>query len=259
MRKSYVLFTFLISSIILSGCKKQVCDYCGKEKYCTKYDIVGTSRYICDDCINNPNSASNNVLSGYMAEPLDPALLGKQDSASEDSASENTDNPEADGSLADSSNQDLTASDNNSEVPQVTSEYETYSKNDIVNSFSALLSEYNIEPEASEDDKNIYEVKDNNGSTIIKFTFSKSDSGLLTLTVDRYTADCGSDYVSSCICASLAFLGTADYDGTGYTIYNSAVAHGNYTYDNCRFYYLENSDSGNSSDTPYASYEISYK
>ena len=62
---------------ILTACQEQICSYCGEEKVCQDYDVLGTTRHICEDCIDNPAiSTSGNVILDYASEYVDPSLYG---------------------------------------------------------------------------------------------------------------------------------------------------------------------------------------
>lgn len=52
--------------ILTTGCGKEVCSYCGESRFCDEYDINGTTRYICKDCLNDPNiGIYGNVVRDY--------------------------------------------------------------------------------------------------------------------------------------------------------------------------------------------------
>ncbi|MGN0345797.1 MAG: hypothetical protein ACI4DU_00760 [Lachnospiraceae bacterium] len=67
----------LVSSSVLYGCGEQVCSYCGEEKQCHEYDILGTTRFICEDCLNNPAASiiSGNVIQEYSDLPVSGNLV----------------------------------------------------------------------------------------------------------------------------------------------------------------------------------------
>ena len=52
--------------LLTTGCGKVVCSYCGESKFCDEYDINGTTRYICKDCLADPNiGIYGNVVRDY--------------------------------------------------------------------------------------------------------------------------------------------------------------------------------------------------
>ena len=69
MRRSCLRFKLLISVLLLlltAGCGKVVCSYCGESRFCDEYDINGTTRYICKDCLTDPNiGIYGNVVRDY--------------------------------------------------------------------------------------------------------------------------------------------------------------------------------------------------
>ncbi len=51
---------------LTTGCGRVVCSYCGESRFCDEYDINGTTRYICKDCLNDPNiGIYGNVVRDY--------------------------------------------------------------------------------------------------------------------------------------------------------------------------------------------------
>ncbi len=63
-----ILFSMLLLLMVLplSGCVRAVCSYCGEEKFCKEFDILGVKRNICSDCLSNPAiGISGNVVRDY--------------------------------------------------------------------------------------------------------------------------------------------------------------------------------------------------
>ncbi len=61
--KICIMLVFLLP---LSGCGREVCDYCGETRFCENYDINGTERHICKDCLNDPQiGIYGNVVREY--------------------------------------------------------------------------------------------------------------------------------------------------------------------------------------------------
>lgn len=275
---------FIITSLItlfLTGCEKQVCDYCGEEKYCGEYDILGTTRYICDTCLNSPTSGiSSNVANSYAAEPLPTAEPTGEVSVNNDSSSDSNQtandnmNPAqtsgsnidpgqaADGSTAESTpvqeqdaqgvqsaNNDNTDTTSTSAQQSGTNIYLT--RDEALSTISASLADSGLSISPDENASATYKVDSNGNPTGISIVFSSSNNGTLAASVTRDSSASDTDYATCCINTALAFLGSTDFSGTGYTLYNTALEHGNYNKDNCRFYYM---DDGNS-----ASFDISFK
>ncbi len=69
MKKSDFVLKLLIPFLFLlltTGCGKVVCSYCGESRFCEEYDINGTTRYICKDCLRDPNiGIYGNVVRDY--------------------------------------------------------------------------------------------------------------------------------------------------------------------------------------------------
>ncbi len=57
---------FLLCAFFLSACGREVCDFCGENKFCKEFDILGKTRFICRDCLNDPRIAiSGNMVRTY--------------------------------------------------------------------------------------------------------------------------------------------------------------------------------------------------
>ncbi|MCR4937460.1 MAG: hypothetical protein K5987_04805 [Lachnospiraceae bacterium] len=62
----FVIMLFFI--MLLTACGETTCDFCGESKVCEEFDIMGTTRHICRDCLENSAGAvSQNVARQYAA------------------------------------------------------------------------------------------------------------------------------------------------------------------------------------------------
>lgn len=274
-----------LSALVLTGCEKQVCDYCGEEKYCEEYDILGTTRYICDDCLNTPSAGvSGNVIAQYAAEalPTQEPSESSNDTADTESASDTTDSSSSSESVqtSDASQTSATATSSSdtgtSNIPESTTNSNTsatsndetttnapaaaapasstniyLTRDEALNTISASIADSGLTIVADDNASATYKIMSGGNSTGISIKFSNGNNGTLAASVTKSASSSDTDYATCCINTALAFLGSTDVSGTGYTLYNTALEHGNYTKDSCRFYYMED---GNS-----ASFDISFK
>ena len=263
MKKSLYAALIILLLTTLTACAKQTCSYCGQSTYCTEYDILGTTRYICDSCLGNVNAGiSGNVIDDYASELVDPALY--HPSLSDNVPEELPDMViNASDVLEPSSvSQDLLPSSipeesNVTENEPAVSEtpVSTRSIDDIVSAVSASLSasDYYIQP--FDDNPDSYSIYHGNDDTHISFTFS--NDGHLKLSVNKEEGGEDDDFSVICIHASLAFLGSTDYDNLGYDIYNQTLQYSNYTQDDCHFLFYNSSENELNEGAPISVYEIS--
>lgn len=243
--KRYIQIIMLASILLLTGCSlKQTCDYCGEEKFCSKYDIIGTTRYICKECLaSNDYSVSSNVYSAYVAEPIDPELIGS---------------PSPEPTSTASNDQESTPSTEleTPSTPALTPST-SLSRDAALSLLAALLAaqSYSISPD--ENDVNHYDIYAGSSDTGIDIIFSYDNLGRLKASVTKTASTAETDYASCCICSILAFTNSTDFSGTGFEIYNTTTAHGNYTFGDCRFYF----SGGNVSETSEIteSFDISFR
>ncbi len=66
--KKYLSLICILMCSLLCGCARQECSYCGQKRFCKEFDLLGVTRYICDDCLHDPAIAvSGNVAREYSA------------------------------------------------------------------------------------------------------------------------------------------------------------------------------------------------
>ena len=263
-----LIFT-LAYCIVLTGCEKQICSYCGEEKECDEYDILGTKRYICGDCLGDMNmSLSGNVIIDYESSLVDPALYLPGGSVSEDEAfvAGNL------GSVSDNSqitSEDIlsipdmaetTSSDNlrsESAVDSGSSD-SRLDKDAIVGAVASMLSGYNYYIQPDEDNKDVYHIYFGSEDAKVVASFSTTSSGNTSVIVSMLEGALDDDFSNVCINMNLAFLGSTEYEQDGFNIYNNAKNYGNYSSGGCKFYYLDGLVPADN-DGVVATYEIKYE
>jgi len=67
-KNCFLLLCIFLCGILLTGCGPQECSFCGQKRFCKEFDLLGTTRYICEDCLHDPSIAvSGNVAREYSA------------------------------------------------------------------------------------------------------------------------------------------------------------------------------------------------
>jgi len=258
MKLSNIHIIFLLISICFSlcACGKQVCDYCGEEKNCTEYNILGTTRMICDDCLGNPsNATSGNVLREYSQLYEDGVLTYPKVASDNEVASENTAASETSVVSEDNlSEENISASVNAATAAPTAS---AMSMDSFRQSLSETFSIQGFTLLPVDETNHEYVLYEGNTDLGIHFILSSSQNLKPALVVEKYASASSSDYTSVCISCALLFLNSTDYDTLGYSIYNNACQYGNYTYDGVRFLYMENSDSEVADGLPAVTFDIS--
>lgn len=295
----FMAFVFMFCSLLLSGCGEQICAYCGDEKHCTEYDILGTTRYICDDCLNNPasNILSGSVIQEYAAEPISVSdniplstdyftaenvpsetisvetappdnLSSEKDSSNEltnpgDSANDTTtDNSDLSGSqlsseseTSDTANQTNSTSNTGNVNNTSTNYHPDY--NSIIAALNNTYVSAGLQLVPENDSNSTFGIYNGGSPTGVRYVFTNATSNAPSLSVQSYAGASSSNYSTACINAILAYLGSDDYNGLGYEIYNSASEYGNYSHQNCHFYFFDYSSTNPGNDSPIMSFEIS--
>ena len=245
-----LFFLLLVLSASLYGCGEQVCSYCGEEKQCHEYDILGTTRYICDECLNNPAASiiSGNVIQEYSDLPVSGNLVLVTDYFQTTDVSNNAVTDDNINSNIDSSDNNNASGDNASGNEAAngdnTSGSEDQDPSQPVASYNSVMGKLNEIYVSSglqlvpDDNSNTTFGLYNGGTYLgIKFAFSNTGSTPPSLSVQNFGNASASDYSAACINAILAFYGSDDYDGVGYDTYTRAQEHGNYSTNGLHFYY----------------------
>lgn len=243
----------------LYGCDEQICSYCGEEKECDTFDILGTPRYICKDCLGNPAmSLSGNVIIEYESELVDPELYHMSGSVSSDDAYIAGDYRDEESVSA----SEILATP---ELPPQTSEPVSSSalpasgadKDEIVGLMAAALSSYNYYIQPDNDSNNQYHVffGSDNANIDIEFSGNGNSTKAKVSMMEGARED---DFSNVCININLAFLKSEDYENLGFAVFNNAKDYGNYNKNGCKFYYLDGLDPA-SNDGAVATYEVQYE
>ncbi len=250
-----LLFIFVLLSFTSCG-QKNTCSFCGEVKECKKYEILGVERYICNDCINNPDIVSNNVITEYKAEPVDPYYY----TSASASGNEASDASSTDASSSDS-NSEVSVSDNSSaSANQISAPVsQNLSKSDIVSGLNENLANYGMSITAADGTDNYSVLNSAGADADIKLVFTSSSSGKPKLSIEKGANASSSDYTNTCISGILSYLSSNDVTGTGYNVYNNAIMYGNFTLDGCRFYYMDNSPNNSENNTSLATFDISFQ
>lgn len=248
MRRKNILYllTSLLLCLLLTACNETTCAYCGKSKQCKEYNILGTKRNICKDCINNPAAmSSNSVINEYQAEPIEPGLISTPSDnetkpTDDQSILINNNTPPAANSNSASNN---SSSSNNNLANNSNPTNSSISKDAVINSLAAKLANYSLQISPDASDKTLYNLYNINGNDIAIDLIVTTDSDKIKLTLNKYPPASDSDMVVVCINSILASINSSDYDGLGRSIYDNAVSYGNYSANGCSFYYSNNNSS----------------
>ena len=253
--KFIMLLAVSLMSLLLCACGKTTCDFCGQQKVCKEFDVMGTTRHICNDCLNNTASAvSGNVArqyaelfeNGTLEYPADSPLADH----SEDEQAEGEESPAMPTPVevytpvddsSDSSGQDTEPEDagqpEDSAEPAEDTPVDT---SGLAN--EALISDLNRKLQADSmilyadaNDVNIYHLYENGSDTGIVFTVSPVTSGD-KISICQYSPDSSQSYVKAVIRSILTYVDSNDYDGLGHDIYNGTIQNGTYSQSGINFY-----------------------
>ena len=270
--KRCLRFELLISVLFLvltTGCGKVVCSYCGETKFCDEYDINGTTRYICKDCLNDPNiGIYGNVVRDYselyengtLEYPEGSPMRAQysretgvvyptgEDAEEEDNTeaeinrilSEETPHVEVpvyippSPSPADGGNTDREPPADTTDTNDQTVTAPTAAAGRAALSGEALLSALGDSVA-----KSGYSL--NTSGTDGEYIISKDGNDMNirlkiipsaagdTACVEMLPEGSPSDYVKSVIRSILTYVGSDDYDGLGHDIYNNTIQQGSYS------------------------------
>ncbi len=244
-------------TLLLCACGETTCDFCGQQKVCREFDVMGTTRHICNDCLNNTASAvSGNVArqyaelfeNGTLEYPADSPLADhSEDEQSEGEGGENIEMPEpvevytpVDDSSVDNEQDTEPAETDQPEDNAEPTEDTPVDTSGLAN--EALISDLNRKLQADSmilyadaNDVNIYHLYENGGDTGIVFTVSPGTSGD-KLSICQYSPDSSQSYVKAVIRSILTYVDSNDYDGLGHDIYNGTIQNGSYSQSGINFY-----------------------
>ncbi len=244
-----LLLSLILSLILMVGCTgKETCAYCGETKYCREYDLVGVTRLICDDCLRNPEVAGNSpaILAEYGITPKE------EEPANEEETTLETDVPFEDSIDIETNSESI--SENNAPQEIITS----VTKDGLLKSLQAYYAETNMELIVSENNKNVYMLYAGDEYQNIDFLFTPVAEGMVPpLSVQCYEGASDTGYTAACIRSALIYIGSTDYSGLGYEIYNNCVSYGSHVSGDTKFYYTAFSETDVENGAPKATFDIS--
>ena len=259
--------------LLLSACGQQECDFCGQNKFCKEFDVMGTTRYICRDCLNDPSLAvSGNVARSYaelyengtleypVESPLRP--VEEPEEEVEDDGIPRPDlemimngyDAEADirqrllaeqaekmqeAGLSELPSDTVPEPDYISE-PKERTELTELTMEEIISAINTSL----------QSDSLFLVPTDGTGSEYILYTGNtdlgihlkpSADPSSRRLVIEQYEGASSSDYVKAIIRSILPYINSSDYDGLGHEIYNNTIRIGSYSYLNVNFSTLSHS------------------
>ena len=248
-----VLISLMV--LVLCACGETTCDFCGQQKVCKEFDIMGTTRHICNDCLNNTASAvSGNVArqyaelfeNGTLEYPADSPLADH----SEDETAESGESPEtptpvevytpaddtSDNNEQNTEPEDAAQPDDNAEPTEDTpADTSGLSNEALISDLNRKLQADSMILYADANDVNIYHLYENGGDTGIVFTVSPGTSGD-KISICQYSPDSSQSYVKAVIRSILTYVDSNDYDGLGHDIYNGTIQNGSYSQSGINFY-----------------------
>lgn len=237
---------FLLCAFFLTACGREICDFCGENKFCKEFDILGKTRFICQDCLNDPRIAiSGNMVRTY-SEMYENGTLEypegsplRPDSGTPTPAAEaapalptltpdiHINNPEAP-----TPSPDAGAPDAASPTPTTAPDSGSLNGQALIDRLNESLAADNCVLLAKNDDAKEYKLY--SGNTDLNITFrptagadGKSDSLVIGLGENASS----SDYVKAVIRSILVYAKSSDYDGLGHDIYNQVIQNGEFRYD----------------------------
>ena len=272
MKRQRLRFELLISVLFLfltAGCGKVVCSYCGESRFCEEYDINGTTRYICKDCLMDPNiGIYGNVVRDYSELYENGTLEYPEGSPMRAQYSRETgaiyptgEEPEEEDNTEAEINRILSEETPHVEVPvyippktSVTDESpasdadvssadgtETYvnTPTPIPAAPSALSGEALVSALNTSLANNGYSLQPSGKDGEYALTGNGSDLKIRVKITPSASGDSAcvemlpegspSDYVKAVIRSILTYTGSDDYDGLGHDIYNSTIQQGSYS------------------------------
>ncbi len=237
---------FLLCAFLLCACGREVCDFCGENRFCKEFDILGKTRFICRECLNNPKIAvSGNMVRTYSemyengtleypeGSPLRPDSGTPTPEAAEPTALPTLTpdihivNPEQptpasagdDGAAATPTPASAPASDK-------------LNGQSLIDRLNESLAADNMVLQPKNVDGKEYKLFSGNNDLHISFTPSAGTDGKNdSLVIGLGENASSSDYVKAVIRSILVYAGSKDYDGLGHDIYNQVIQNGEFRYE----------------------------
>ncbi len=243
---------FFLCSLLLCGCGPVACDFCGRTKFCKEFDILGITRNICNECLNDPRIAiSGNMVRTYSEMYENGSLEYPEGSPlrpDSGSSAEATPSVSVNRTLEDALNESIvinvpTGSGDTlppapADTPAIPSESPTgtLSGDSLIYSLNSNLADDNMSLAAIGGRDGEYRLLCSGNDTYIRFITSPSENGTSDrLTIELREGASSSDYVKSVIRSVLSYTDSDDYEGLGHEIFNRTIQNGSYTYGDIRF------------------------
>ncbi len=233
----------LFCCLFLGGCGREVCDFCGETKFCKEFDILGVTRFICQDCLNNPSIAiSGNMVRTYSemyengtleypeGSPLRPDS-GTPTPAEETPSARPTLIPDI--HVSNPEEPTPTSGDAPAAVtPTEAAASAALNGQALIDRINESLAADNMVLLAKNEAAKEYKLY--SGDNDLNITFKpaagaegKNDSLVIELGENASS----SDYVKAVIRSILVYAGSKDYDGLGHDIYNQVIQNGEFRYE----------------------------
>ena len=250
----------ILFCLLLSACGQQECDFCGQKKFCREFDVMGTTRNICRDCLNDPSLAvSGNVARSYaelyengtLEYPLESPLRPTEEPEEEveDDGIPRPDleiimngyDAEADirqrllAEQAEKMQESGLSEVSSDEIPEPedVSEPKELTMEEIISAINTSLQSDNLFLVPTDGTGAEYILY--TGNTDLGVHLKPSADSSRRLVIEQYEGASSSDYVKAIIRSILPYINSNDYDGLGHEVYNNTIRLGSYTYLNVRF------------------------
>lgn len=236
---------FLLCALLLCGCGPVACDFCGKTRFCKKFDIVGIERHICNDCLNDPRIAiSGNMVRTYSEKYEDGSLEYPADSPLNPDYGKPTEAPSgtpvpkpATGDINISRYEQGTGTSQPSSAPTApaaptaaptAAAPSSLSGEALINALNSNLAADNMSLNPVANKSGEYTLLSGGNDTHIRFKISAGTADKDRLTIEQGEDASSSDYVKAAIRSILAYTGSDDYEGFGHDVYNAAIQSGSF-------------------------------
>ena len=237
------VIAFLWCALLLCGCGPVACDFCGKTRFCKKFDIVGIERHICNDCLNDPRIAiSGNMVRTYSEKYEDGSLEYPADSPLNPDYGKPTEAPSgtpvpkpATGDI------NISRYEQGTSQPAATptagaaptaaptaSAPGSLTGEALLNALNSNLAADNMSLNPVANKSGEYTLLSGGNDTHIKFKISAGTADKDRLTIEQGEDASSSDYVKAAIRSILAYTGSDDYEGFGHDVYNAAIQSGSF-------------------------------
>lgn len=241
---------FFLCALTLSACGPTPCDFCGKTRFCKEFDIVGVTRHICNNCLNDPRVAvSGNMVRFYSEMYENGSLEYPADSPLNPDYGKPTEEPSGTPTVLPSYSDIsvvLPEGNNNALTPASATPAPgapssaapaggSLSGEELVSSLNRSLSADNMSLTPVAGKPGEYTLMSGNADTGIRFKTTAGTADRDKLVIEQGENASSSDYVKSAIRSILTYMNSDDYDGLGHDIYNGAIQSGSFIYNGTTF------------------------